>query len=119
MSRLGECFSDVDFKTPVTRRKVIPYYPGDGAILAANEQSQTYRVGQDRVLENDSRGRLPRSSSDRMGWVALAYVWGTLSIARHLRRRAGFCAGQARSLDTSFNHGDRKAVAPIRRQSES
>jgi hypothetical protein len=79
MSRLGECFSDVDFKTPVTRRKVIPYYPGDGAILAANEQSQTYRVGQDRVLENDSRGRLPRSSSDRMGWVALAYVWGTLS----------------------------------------
>jgi hypothetical protein len=39
MSRLGSCFSDVDFETPVIRRKVIPYYPGDGAILAANEQS--------------------------------------------------------------------------------
>jgi hypothetical protein len=36
MSRLGECFSDVDFKTPVKCRRVIPYYPGEGAILAAS-----------------------------------------------------------------------------------
>jgi len=35
MGRLGECFSDVDFKKPVMRCKVIPYYPGDAAILAA------------------------------------------------------------------------------------
>jgi hypothetical protein len=35
MGRLGKCFNDVDFKKPVMRRKVIPYYPGDAVILAA------------------------------------------------------------------------------------
>jgi hypothetical protein len=55
-----------------------------------------------------------------IGWDGRARVClGDAQRARHLRRRAGFCAGQARSLDTSFNHGDRKVVAPIRRQSES
>jgi hypothetical protein len=33
MNRLGECFSDVDFKPTVKcRRRVIPYYPGDAAL---------------------------------------------------------------------------------------
>jgi hypothetical protein len=70
MSRLGECFSNVDFKTPVISRKVIPYYP-DGAILAANEQSDGQRERTN--LRTGSEGL--RGVIRRLDPVALAIFW--------------------------------------------
>jgi hypothetical protein len=63
MNRLGECFSDVDFKTPEKcRRQVIPYFPGDATSKRQTTMTRKARPGRQSHSIGDQLGKVRQRS---------------------------------------------------------
>jgi len=110
MSRLGSCFSDVDFETPVIRRKVIPYYPGDGAILAANEP----RSDEVRHELKDLKDFLDLAVAVFRDYPVAALMLLAAGFLAGLWHRGSVDAGEIRGLKAEINGLDKGLNGEIR-----